>query len=118
MQIAFYGLGLHSDIILPAMGYGSSSNVYQNLWNISIGNLILSAAGLIPGYWATFLFIDMWGRRPIQLMGFTVLTVLFVVMGWLYLDCTCVLSLRPPTLQVSYPSRLILSLSVPTNLDR
>jgi PHS family inorganic phosphate transporter-like MFS transporter len=43
--------------------------------------LILSAAGLIPGYWVTFLFVDSWGRKPIQLMGFTMLTILFVIMG-------------------------------------
>lgn len=52
--------------------------------NICIGNLILSAAGLIPGYWATFLFIDSWGRKPIQLMGFTMLTIIFCIMGFGY----------------------------------
>jgi PHS family inorganic phosphate transporter-like MFS transporter len=41
----------------------------------------LSAAGLIPGYYATFLLIDKWGRRPIQLMGFIMLTIIFVIMG-------------------------------------
>ena len=35
----------------------------------------------MPGYWATFLFIDRWGRKPIQFMGFSVLTVLFLIMG-------------------------------------
>lgn len=48
------------------------------------GNLILSAAGLIPGYWATFLFIDSWGRKPIQLMGFSMLTIIFCAMGFGY----------------------------------
>ena len=37
--------------------------------------------GLIPGYWVAFLFIDSWGRKPIQLMGFIVLTALFIIMG-------------------------------------
>lgn len=46
--------------------------------------MILIAAGLIPGYWATFLFVDSWGRKPIQLMGFSVLTVLFCCMGFGY----------------------------------
>lgn len=50
--------------------------------------MILSAAGLIPGYWVTFLFIDTWGRKPIQFMGFAVLTVLFVIMGEYYLNLT------------------------------
>jgi len=55
--------------------------VYNNLYNTCVGNLILSVAGLIPGYWATFLFVDSWGRKPIQLMGFSVLTILFIIMG-------------------------------------
>ncbi|CAK5268566.1 unnamed protein product [Mycena citricolor] len=89
LDIAFYGLGLNTSVILTAMGFGSASshgtqNVYDNLRNVTIGNLIFSAAGLIPGYWATFFLIDSWGRKPIQLMGFTVLTVLFVIMGFGY----------------------------------
>ena len=90
-QIAFYGLGLNSSIILTAIGFGAppdsvtgTMRVYRNLHNICIGNIILSAAGLIPGYYATFLFIDSWGRKPIQLMGFSVLTVLFATMGFGY----------------------------------
>ena len=58
--------------------------MYTNLKNIALGNMILIAAGLIPGYWAAFLFIDSWGRKPIQLMGFAILTVLFCCMGFGY----------------------------------
>jgi PHS family inorganic phosphate transporter-like MFS transporter len=88
LDIAFYGLGLNSGIILQTIGFGGpfSSNpieaVYQNLRAIAIGNLILSAAGLIPGYYVSFFLIDVWGRKPIQLMGFTVLTILFIIMGF------------------------------------
>lgn len=89
LDIAFYGLGLNSSIILQAIGFGTpltsgSQKVYDNLKNISIGNLILSAAGLIPGYWVCFLFVDSWGRKPIQLMGFIMLTIIFVIMGFAY----------------------------------
>lgn len=55
--------------------------MYETLLNLSIGNLILSVAGSVPGYWVSFYFIDSWGRKPIQLMGFSVLTALFIVMG-------------------------------------
>ncbi|KAF8905025.1 phosphate transporter [Gymnopilus junonius] len=87
LDIAFYGLGLNSSIILQTIGFGTPAikgtrGVYENLNNICIGNLILSAAGLIPGYWVTFLLVDSWGRKPIQLMGFTLLTILFVIMGF------------------------------------
>jgi len=43
--------------------------------------LILSVGGLIPGYWVAFYFIDSWGRNPIQLMGFTMLPIIFICMG-------------------------------------
>ena len=88
-------LGLNSSIILTAIGFGSVSSkdaakfdhayaVYENLYNISVGNIILSVAGLIPGYWVCFLFIDSWGRKPIQLMGFIILTIIFTCMGFGY----------------------------------
>jgi len=89
LDIAFYGLGLNSSIILTAINFGTpltkgTQKVYDNLKNISVGNVILAVAGLIPGYWASFLVIDVWGRKPIQFMGFSVLTVLFVIMGFAY----------------------------------
>jgi len=90
LDIAFYGLGLNSSNILTAIGFGSPSNtkttvgIYQALHNVCVGNLIFSVAGLIPGYYASFFLIDSWGRKPIQLMGFSVLTVLFVIMGFGY----------------------------------
>jgi PHS family inorganic phosphate transporter-like MFS transporter len=89
LDIAFYGLGLNSGIILGAIGFGGPFSktsptlaVFQTLRAIAIGNLILSAAGLIPGYWVAFLFIDSWGRKKIQLMGFIILTFLFVILGF------------------------------------
>ena len=88
LDIAFYGLGLNNSIILQAIGFGSpdasltgTEKVFVNLKNITIGNMVISVAGLIPGYWATFLVIDRWGRKPVQLMGFTMLTILFIIMG-------------------------------------
>lgn len=90
LDVAFYGLGLNSSIVLEAIGFGSASQgtpqekIYITLKNVSVGNLILSAAGLIPGYWVSFLFIDSWGRKPIQLMGFIMLTIIFAIMGFGY----------------------------------
>jgi MFS transporter, PHS family, inorganic phosphate transporter len=74
---------------LQAIGFGTpvtkgTQGVHDNLKNVCVGNLILSAAGLIPGYYASFFLIDSWGRKPIQLMGFSMLTVLFIIMGKLW----------------------------------
>lgn len=37
--------------------------------------------GLVPGYWASVFLIDRIGRKPIQIIGFTVLTILFTVLS-------------------------------------
>ncbi|EPT01392.1 hypothetical protein FOMPIDRAFT_1120432 [Fomitopsis schrenkii] len=91
LDFAFYGLGLNSSIILQAIGFGSPDKsirggqaIYETLMNTSLGNLILSLAGFVPGYWVAFCFIDRWGRKPIQLTGFCALTILLLIMGFAY----------------------------------
>lgn len=91
IDIAFYGLGLNTAIILDAIGFGSPSPsvtgtlaVYQNLRNICIGNLILTVAGQIPGAYLCVFTIDRIGRKPIQAGGFAMLAALFVAMGFAY----------------------------------
>ena len=52
----------------------------DNLKRVSIGNLILVSVSL-PGYLFAVLSIDRVGRKPIQYMGFAMLTIIFVIMG-------------------------------------
>lgn len=86
LDVAFYGLGLNTSIILNAIGFASPKNkfVYDTLYNQGIGNIILSCAGLIPGYWFSAATIDIVGRKPIQLMGFILLTIIFCILGFGY----------------------------------
>ena len=58
------------------------SIVNIRLYNNGVGNLILSAAGLIPGYWVTVATVDTIGRKPIQVGSFGVLTILFSIIGF------------------------------------
>ncbi|CAG8779788.1 8538_t:CDS:2, partial [Acaulospora morrowiae] len=80
LDVAFYGLGLNNTIILQTIGYGSGTP-YQTLWNVSVGNIIIALLGTVPGYWFTVFFIDSWGRIPIQIMGFVLLTILYLILG-------------------------------------
>jgi PHS family inorganic phosphate transporter-like MFS transporter len=73
LDIAFYGLGLNSAVILQTIGFGPadtsnnpSATLQQSLHNVAVGNIILAVGGLLPGYYFTFAFIDHWGRKPIQ----------------------------------------------------
>lgn len=84
LDVAYYGLGLNSAVILTTIGYASSPNVYKSLYNQAVGNLILICAGSLPGYWVSAATLDIIGRKPVQLGGFIILTVLFVVLGFAY----------------------------------
>jgi PHS family inorganic phosphate transporter-like MFS transporter len=82
LDVAFYGVGLNNATILTAIGYAKGNSVYEIFYNISVGNLILVCAGAIPGYWVTVATVDTIGRKPIQLGGFIILTVMFCIMGF------------------------------------
>lgn len=84
LDIAFFGLGLNNAIIFQAIGVGSPDNVYESLKDVCVANIIAAIAGLIPGFYATMFLIDSWGRKPIQFMGFSILTVLFLILGLAY----------------------------------
>ena len=49
-----------------------------------MGLIILSVAGSLPGYWTAIFTIDTIGRKPLQIGGFLVLTILFCIMGFAY----------------------------------
>ncbi|KAJ9145213.1 Mfs phs inorganic phosphate transporter [Coniochaeta hoffmannii] len=84
LDIAFYGLSLNNSVILSAIGYTGGSTVYQVLFNNAVGNIIIVCAGTVPGYWFTVALCDVWGRKPIQIMGFVILIILFCILGFAY----------------------------------
>ena len=84
LDVAFYGLGLNNTVILTAIGYSSKGNLFNQFYNAAVGNIIIVCAGAIPGYWVTVATVDTWGRKPIQFMGFSILTIVFIVIGFAY----------------------------------
>lgn len=84
LDLAFYGLGLNNGSVLEAIGFSGGKNVYDTLRNNAIGNLVLVCAGSMPGYWLTVSLVDTLGRKPIQIIGFFILTIIFSVIGFAY----------------------------------
>jgi PHS family inorganic phosphate transporter-like MFS transporter len=84
LDVAFYGLGLNTPTILSSIGFSSKGNVFEILKNLAVGQLVLTLAGAIPGYWLAIGFIDWLGRKSIQIGGFLILTILFVIIGFGY----------------------------------
>ncbi|KAK0764759.1 hypothetical protein N5P37_002226 [Trichoderma harzianum] len=86
LDVAFYGLSLNNATILKVIGYSTKNNVdvYHFLYNTAVGNIVIVLAGAVPGYWVSVATIDTLGRKTIQMGGFAILTILFIVMGFAY----------------------------------
>jgi MFS family permease len=89
LDVAFYGLGLNQSVILTAIGYAPpKSQTYNYLYALAAGNCIINLLGSIPGYYVTVALVDRMGRVKIQLMGFGILTILFIIMSAAYVPLT------------------------------
>ncbi|KAI0553691.1 major facilitator superfamily domain-containing protein [Xylaria curta] len=86
LDVAFYGVSLNNAAILETIGYSTTGahSTYDFLYKTAIGNLIIVLAGAVPGYWVSVATLDTIGRKPIQMGGFIILTVLFIVWGFAY----------------------------------
>ncbi|KAF1834186.1 MFS general substrate transporter [Decorospora gaudefroyi] len=82
LDLAFYGLGLSSASLMSTMGFGQKENLYIYLRNTATGQIVLLCAGALPGYWLTVFTVDKLGRKPIQIAGFGILTIIFCVLGF------------------------------------
>lgn len=82
LDVGYYGTNLNTSIVLKAIGFADSKHgAYWFVWQTAVGQLIIALCGNVPGYFFTVIFVERWGRKPIQLMGFTMLTICFLVLG-------------------------------------
>lgn len=70
VDITFYGISLNQSIVISAIGLNKSREPWQYLFDNTKANLIITAAGFLPGYYLTLFTIEYIGRRPIQIGGF------------------------------------------------
>lgn len=84
IDVAFYGTNLNQSSVLTQIGYTSTADAYQYFIDLAYGNAIIALLGTVPGYWFTVFFIERWGRKNIQLMGFAATTVIFTIMAASY----------------------------------
>ena len=84
LDIAFYGLSLNQSIVLSAIGFApdaATTSPWETLWKQAIGNLIITLLGSIPGYYVTVFTVEHLGRKTIQIIGFTMETILFIIVA-------------------------------------
>ncbi|KAJ5487395.1 hypothetical protein N7530_001695 [Penicillium desertorum] len=65
-DIAYYGINLNQSIILARIGYANGATTWQTLYNTAVGNIIIQAAGYLPGFYVGIFLPDRIGRRCFQ----------------------------------------------------
>lgn len=70
VDITFYGINLNQASILTAINF-TTGNTWSKLMKTATGNLVICAAGYFPGYFLTVALVQPIGRKPIQMLGFT-----------------------------------------------
>ncbi|KAJ3313617.1 hypothetical protein HDU76_002599 [Blyttiomyces sp. JEL0837] len=107
LDIAWYGLSLNSSVVLTLINFNGPTkttfcraigsrcaspiqpftppvSVWEYFYQRAVGNIIIVAAGSAPGYWVTVALIEKMGRKPIQIMGFAVITLILIVLASKY----------------------------------
>ena len=84
LDITFYGQGLFSGTVLKIAGFGGvnegHSHTQAELLTLALGSLMLVGIAM-PGYIVGTALIERMGRRPMQIMGFAICALLFLVLG-------------------------------------
>ncbi|KAL9136992.1 MAG: hypothetical protein Q9175_001797 [Cornicularia normoerica] len=81
LDVAFYGVNLNQSVILEEIGFSKGDNEYDVLKRNAIGNLVITIAGYVPGYFFTIFFIEKLGRRWIQIQGFLIVALMFAIIA-------------------------------------
>lgn len=83
VDITFYGINLNQSAILSAINFTTGS-VWSKLMKTATGNLIITCAGFFPGYFFTVATIEPLGRKPIQILGFTMNMLFLGILGGMF----------------------------------
>ncbi|KAJ6541459.1 major facilitator superfamily domain-containing protein [Mycena capillaripes] len=82
LDIAFYGINLNQVVVLQQIGFdGSSGTPWEKLFKLATGNIIITALGFVPGYYASILLIETLGRKWIQIQGFILAGVFLAILA-------------------------------------
>ncbi|KAL1884433.1 hypothetical protein Plec18167_002021 [Paecilomyces lecythidis] len=78
-DIAYYGINLNQSIILERIGYATGPNPWSKLYHIAIGNIIVQAAGYLPGFYIGIPLPDLVGRVRQQLFSCVAVCALYAI---------------------------------------
>eukprot|EP01132_Coremiostelium_polycephalum_P010755 gene10755-13163_t len=80
IDITFYANGLFNATMVSIIGFAETTNSYDIVMNATITSIYLALLGL-PGYFAGIFLIDRLGRKTLQMIGFLLLGITYIVLG-------------------------------------
>ncbi|KAJ3061729.1 Inorganic phosphate transporter pho84 [Podochytrium sp. JEL0797] len=103
LDVAWYGLSLNQSTVLNLINFNGPTKVNVNVtdangvttvqhvmppidiweafYQVAVGNIIIACAGTVPGYWFSVALIEKMGRKPIQFMGFGIITICLAILA-------------------------------------
>jgi len=84
LDLIFYGISLNQSLFIAALDDSSSKIPWEFLWQQGVANIVIAIGGFLPGYYFTFFLVEYIGRKPIQLLGFSMNFIIFCVMAGKY----------------------------------
>ena len=76
MDVALYGAGVSNTMILSKLNPGA------DLLHHTLLSVLIFVVFAVPGYFLSARYIDRLGRKPIQYMGFLVMTVAYILISF------------------------------------
>ncbi|KAJ5811864.1 hypothetical protein N7474_008165 [Penicillium riverlandense] len=78
-DIAYYGINLNQSIILARINYAEGATPWETLYKTAVGNIIVQAAGFLPGYYVGIFLPDRIGRTRQQLYSCIAVCILYAI---------------------------------------
>ena len=86
LDTAYYSTSIFNPVILAHIGFADAQGLgvlaYVRL--LALGNVLIALVAAVPGYWVAVALIDRAGRRPLQLIGFAVMALAFLVLAFAF----------------------------------
>ncbi|KAJ5980334.1 hypothetical protein N7481_007632, partial [Penicillium waksmanii] len=78
-DIAYYGVNLNQSIVLTRIGFAKGATPWETLYNTAIGNIIVQAAGYLPGFYVGIFLPDRIGRVRQQFLACVGVCIMYAI---------------------------------------
>ncbi|CAM6125846.1 unnamed protein product [Calypogeia fissa] len=85
LDVSYYSQNLFQPKMFQASGWvepATKMSALEETFKNARAQAYIALAGTVPGYWFTVAFIDVVGRKPIQLMGFFMMSVFMYILAF------------------------------------